>query len=156
MKRMCASLGFRRGWGAVGTRNTIILLGTSSLVGSFVTQLEARLQALVMDYPQIDGIVAVAHTEGSHDRPNNADFVLRTLAGFMVNPNVGAVLAVDYGDEPINNRHLQQYLAEHDYPLADLPHHFMSLSPSFEADIHTAPPASPRLVAQRERHPTHA
>jgi len=132
-------LGFRRGMGrGVGTRNTIILLGTSSLVGSFVTQLEARLQALVMDYPQIDGIVAVAHTEGSHDRPNNADFVLRTLAGFMVNPNVGAVLAVDYGDEPINNRHLQQYLAEHNYPLADLPHHFMSLSPSFEADIHTA------------------
>lgn len=132
-------LGFRRGMGrGVGTRNMVILLGTSSLVGSFVTQLEARLQPLLADYPQIDGIVAVAHTEGSHDRPNNADFVLRTLAGFMVNPNVGAVLAVDYGDEPINNQHLKEYLIQHDYPLNDLPHHFMSLSQSYEVEMNTA------------------
>ena len=42
----------------------------------------------------VSGIVCVAHTEGGEDRtPNNLDLLLRTLSGFMVNPNVGAVLS---------------------------------------------------------------
>ena len=34
---------------------------------------------------------------GEDHRPNNLDYCSRTLAGFMVNPNVGAVLLVDDG-----------------------------------------------------------
>ncbi len=122
----------------VGTRNTIVLLGTSALTGGFVRALETRMQSFVNQYPNIDGIVAVAHTEGGHDQPNNRELLLRTLAGFMLNPNVGAVLAVDRGGEAVDNAALQAYLAAHNYPLHTMPHHFMSLSKSFKADMDTA------------------
>ncbi len=132
-------MGYRRGVGrGVGTRNTIVLLGTSALTSGFVRALESRLQLLVEDDANLDGIVAVAHTEGGRDQANNRDLLLRTLAGFMVNPNVGAVLAVDYGHEIVHNGHLRDYLHQHGYPIDDLPHHFMSLSPSFEGDLDSA------------------
>ncbi|HEX2621619.1 MAG TPA: UxaA family hydrolase, partial [Phototrophicaceae bacterium] len=84
--------GFRRSGGrGVGTRNTIVLLGTSALTGGFVQALESRLKSLTEKYLFIDGIVAAAHTEGGNAQPNNLDLLLRTLAGFAVNPNVGAV-----------------------------------------------------------------
>ncbi|HEY8287052.1 MAG TPA: UxaA family hydrolase, partial [Chloroflexota bacterium] len=67
--------------------------------------------------------------------PNNVEFLLRTLAGFMAHPNVGAVLAVDEGDEAVNNQRVQRFLAEHGYPLAAVPHHFLSLGEGFQASL---------------------
>lgn len=129
-------LGYRRGPArGVGTRNYIVLLGVTSRTSSYVRQLEARLKESVKSYPQIDGVVAVAHTEGSHPNPNNRELLLRTLAGFMVNPNVGAVLAVDYGVEPITNAMLRAWLDEHEYPLDDVPHAFLSLSGGFQEGL---------------------
>lgn len=125
----------RRGGRGVGTRNMIILLGTSSRTGGFVRQLETRLAGLSDGYQNIDGIVAVAHTEGGHDNPNNAESVLRTLAGFVVHPNVGAVLCVDYGVEPVDNARLRAYLTENDYPLAAAPHAFLTLRGGFQAGL---------------------
>ncbi len=131
--------GYRRSGGrGVGTRNMIVLLGTSSFTGGFVRLLETRLKPLAEKYPNIDGIVAVAHTEGGHDRLNNRELLLRTLAGFMVNPNAGAVLAVDYGSEAMNNAALQAYMQQHDYPLNHLLHQFMTISGSFEQSLDTA------------------
>ena len=76
-----------------------------------------RLEDAVLVSP-IDGIVAVAHAEGGgRGEPNNAGDVLRALAGFMVHPNVGAVLAIDFGVEPITNARLRAYMEEHGYPL---------------------------------------
>ncbi len=46
----------------------------------------------------------------------------------MVNPNVGAVLAVDFGVEPVTNAMLERYLTDHHYPVGNLPHRFLSLS----------------------------
>lgn len=130
-------LGYRRpGHRGVGTRNTVVILGTTSRTASFARQLAARLQALARVHPGLDGIVAVAHTEGGGDgEPNNALEVLRALAGFMVHPNVGAVLAVDYGAEPIGNARLQAFMAEHRYPLADVPHAFLSLTAGLAAGL---------------------
>ncbi|MEJ1971264.1 MAG: UxaA family hydrolase [Lacunisphaera sp.] len=122
-------LGYRRPAGrGVGTRNTIVILGTSSRTASYARLLAARLQPLARVHPSIDGIVAVAHTEGGGTaEPNNALEVLRALAGFMVHANVGAVLAVDQGVEPINNARLRAFMAEHGYPLAAVPHEFLTL-----------------------------
>ncbi|GIV78044.1 MAG: hypothetical protein KatS3mg050_2438 [Litorilinea sp.] len=133
-------LGYRRGPGrGVGTRNYIVLLGTSSRTGSFVKQLEARVKHLAVDYPNIDGIVAVAHTEGGTApdgrAPNNLELLLRTLAGFMVHPNVGAVLAVDFGVEPVTNERLRHFMEAHGYPLDQVPHHFLSLTGSFQENL---------------------
>lgn len=43
----------------------------------------------------MDGVVSCIHTEGSIDcEPLNKDKILRTLAGFIVHPNVGAAIVV--------------------------------------------------------------
>jgi altronate dehydratase len=130
-------MGYRRpGRRGVGTRNHIVILGTTSETASFARQLAARLQALAKVHPGLDGIVAIAHTEGSGPgEPNNTTEVLRALAGFMVHPNVGAVLAVDYGTEPINNARLAAYLQTENYPIADVPHQFLSLQSGMAAGL---------------------
>ena len=95
-----------------------------------------RLQPLARINPSIDGIVAIAHTEGGGPgEPNNAAEVLRALAGFIVHPNVGAVLAVDYGVEPVSNSRLQGFLRERGYPLAEVPHHFLSIRAGLAAAL---------------------
>ena len=128
--------GYARGGGrGVGTRNMIVVLGTSSLVAGFartLTQLTAELAAA---YANVDGIVPVAHTEGGHRDPNNRELLLRTLAGFVTHPNVGAVLALDYGSEAITNADLREYLLANDYPLAHVLHEFYSLGRSFEDSV---------------------
>ena len=132
-------LGFRRSPArGCGTRNFIVLLGTSSATGSFVRALESRLAGVADALPNIDGIVAAAHTEGSVPAANNRGHVLRTLAGFMVHANVGAVLAVDAGWEPINNVALRAFLCDHGYALDEVPHAFMSLDGAFEPALERA------------------
>jgi len=129
--------GYRRpGRRGVGTRNTIVILGTTSQTASFARQLTARLQALARVFPSLDGIVAIAHTEGGGPgEPNNTTEILRSLAGFIVHPNVGAVLAIDYGNEPITNERLAAYMRQEGYPLDDVPHHFLSLSQGIAAGL---------------------
>ena len=140
----------------VGTRNYIVLLGTTSRTGSFVKQLEERLKGIADEYPNVDGVVAIAHTEGGSEHPNNLELLLRTLAGFIVNPNVGAVLAVDFGVEPVTNRMLQSYMAENNYAIANLPHRFLSLTGPFQENLESGE-AQVRewlpLVNQTERTP---
>jgi altronate dehydratase len=129
-------MGYRRSQArGVGTRNTIVLLGTTSRTGSYVKQLAARLQGELKNYPQVDGIVPVAHTEGGTDQPNNLALLLRTLAGFSVNPNVGAVLIVDYGNESVTNEMVEAYIREHNYPLDEVLHRFLSIKGGFQDNL---------------------
>ncbi|MCH8881931.1 MAG: UxaA family hydrolase [SAR324 cluster bacterium] len=133
----------RPGGRGVGTRNDIVILGTTSLTGGYARVLEARLKTLAADYPNIDGIVSVTHTEGGGaERPNNLEFLLRTLSGFVVHPNIGAVLAVDFGTEVVTNAMLEDYLNEHGYPLEHVPHRFLTI----ESDFPTALEAGERIV----------
>jgi altronate dehydratase len=122
-------LGFPRpGSRGAGTRNTIVILGVTSRAAAFARQLAERLQPLARVFPALDGIVAIAHTEGDgREQPNNRDELLRTLAGFMVHPNVGAVLAVDYGVEAVHGGVLRDFMVEAGYPLADVPHRFLTI-----------------------------
>ena len=125
-------MGYRRpGTRGVGTRNTIILLGTTARTAAFVRQLQTHLKPHLAHYPNIDNIVAVAHTEGDTPHPNNRDLLLRTLAGWIVHPNVAAALIVDHGSEPINNESVATFMHEHNYPLADVAHHFLSIQQGF-------------------------
>ena len=118
----------RPGDRGVGTRNTIVILGTTSRTASFARQLTTRLNENQESIPGIDGIVAIAHTEGGDsDEPNNSGEVLRALAGIMVHANVGAILAIDHGDEAITNRRLQRFMRDNDYPLDDVLHGFLSV-----------------------------
>ncbi|MBA3791676.1 MAG: UxaA family hydrolase, partial [Rubrobacter sp.] len=136
-----AFMGYRRSMGrGVGTRNDIVLLGVTSRLTGFARALEGELKGTPDGYENVDGIVAVAHTEGGEDStPNNLELLLRTLSGFIVNPNVGAVLVLDHGGEDaVTGRMLRSYMEEHGYPLADVPHEFMSLEGGFRADLERA------------------
>ena len=130
-------LGYPRGAArGVGTRNFVVILGTSSRTAGYARALEDRLRGLASGCANVDGIVAVAHTEGGgSESPNNLAYVLRTLSGFVVHPNVGAVLAVDYGTETVTNDMIRNYMGAHGYPLADVRHHFLSLEGAFEDNL---------------------
>lgn len=125
----------RSGGRGVGTRNMIVVLGTSSLVAGFVRTLTQLTADLAEPFEYVDGIVPVAHTEGGHRNPNNRELLLRTLAGFVVHPNVGGVVAMDFGGEAITNADLRAYLIDSGYPLDHVIHEFYSLSRSFEANV---------------------
>ncbi len=130
-------MGYRRDADrGVGTRNHIVILGVTSRVGSWVKALEDRFRGQTDGLPNFDGVVAVAHTEGGgDDRPNNLDLLLRTLAGFIVNPNVGAVLVVDDGLGPVTGHLVRDWMREHDYPLDAVTSRFVTLRNSFDADL---------------------
>ena len=132
----------RPGGRGAGTRNYIILVGTTSLAAGYVKALEARFRegGWASKYPSIDGVVAVAHTEGGGVRgvkPHNFDLLCTTLAAFMVHPNVAAALAVDYGapNEAVWNEDVAAAAASSGRKLEDVPHHFMRLTGDVESDL---------------------
>ena len=130
-------LGYQReGNRGVGTRNYIVVMGTTSRTSGFAKVLADRFKDITTNYDRIDGVVALTHTEGGENRkPNNLDMLLRTLAGFMVHPNVGAILAVDYGSEAVTNQMLQHYLTQHGYPIDHLLHRFFTIEGGFDANL---------------------
>jgi altronate dehydratase len=126
----------RAGSRGVGTRNYVVILGLTSAVASFVRALSERLRPRAAALPGLDGVVAVAHTEGSGRDPlNNADLLLRTLAGFAVHPNVAAVLLVGDDAEPVTPAGLIQFMEAGGYPLHAVLHETLRLTGNFQADL---------------------
>jgi altronate dehydratase len=123
----------------VGTRNFVVVMGTTSRSGPFAQALADSFHNVHEQFPNVDGVCAIVHTEGGGiEPPNNLEFVLRALAGFMVHPNVGAVLALDYGTEAFSNDDVQAYLTENDYPLDRVKHAFMRISGSLDQELQRA------------------
>ncbi|MDX3006711.1 UxaA family hydrolase [Kribbella solani] len=128
-------LGYPREQGPAGTRNHVVLLATSSRGSGFVTELARRFDGADAG----DGVVPVAHTEGGEDDvPNNLHFLLSTLAGFTLNPNVGAVLIVDTEGDVVSGQAIKNFMAEHDYPALKVPHAYFTRKAGFEHDLTTA------------------
>ena len=129
--------GFKRsGTRGVGTRNYIVILAANSRTSSFVRLLDRELKPELGLYKNVSGVVAVFHTEGGADlEPNNRELVLQTLAGFIVHPNVGAVLIVDSPNSSVTNLMLRHYLNHHKYPTAGLTHQFHTLERDVEREL---------------------
>ena len=132
--------GYRRaGTRGIGTRNFIVVLATTSDAAAFVESVAACFTDIAESYGNIDGVVAVTHTEGGgSQRPNNLAFVLRTLAGFMVHANVGAVLIVDYGSGSFDSNSLRDFMARSDYAVDDVTHAFMELGADLKTELKRA------------------
>ena len=130
-------LGYQRpGNRGVGTRNYIVVMGTTSRTSGFARRLAEICSRNVDAYPNVDGVVAVTHTEGGEGKtPNNIDMLLRTLAGFTIHPNIGAMLLVDYGTEAVTNDMLKAYMTREGYDLDDVVHRFYQLQGSFDTDL---------------------
>ena len=114
----------------VGTRNHIVLLGLTSRAGGYVRALTERLHGVDIGFDNVDGIVVAAHTEGDYARLNNRKLLLRTLAGWIVHPNVGAVLIAD-AHGTLTSGELRDFMRAHNYPLDSVLHHFLPLDGSF-------------------------
>lgn len=126
----------RPGNRGVGTRNYIVVMGTTSRTSGFAKKLSDRCSDRAQDYSNIDGIVSVTHTEGGEEKtPNNIDMLLRTLAGFIVHPNIGAILLVDYGTEAVTNDMLKEYMQREEYELNNVGHEFFRIEGSFDANL---------------------
>ncbi|MEM7253732.1 MAG: UxaA family hydrolase [Pseudomonadota bacterium] len=129
----------RSGGRGVGTRNFIVVLATTSLTSGLARAVAELATGDVAQFPNVSGVVAVTHTEGGGEKtPNNLEFVLRTLAGFVVHPNVGGVLALDYGTEPFTNNTLHEFMRANDYPLDHVPHRFLTIADDYEATVEDA------------------
>ena len=127
--------GYRRGGGrGVGTRNFVVVLAVTSRANGFARHAAER--AARRAPPGVDGVVAVTHTEGGGGpRPNNLDYVLRVLAGFMVHPNVGAVLAVDDGAGSYTSADLERFMSARGYPLDHVVHAFLRIDGGYETEV---------------------
>lgn len=138
----------RAGQRGAGTRNHVVVLGTSSLTGSMARLVAAGFEGVRDRFSNVDGVVAVAHTEGGETGvPNNLELTLRTLAGFVTNSNVGAVLALDFGSEAVNNAVLEGWMRDHGVPLESVPHRFLSLGGDHEQNLAQAKAAVEELLA---------
>ncbi|MFK7848132.1 MAG: UxaA family hydrolase [Rhodothermales bacterium] len=120
--------GFDRGKErGVGTRNFIAVIGVSSRAAGFARRLSDTCDTETAAYVNIDGVVPIAHTEGDDAVQHNKTLVLRTLAGFLTHPNIGAALIVDHARASVTNADLKTFLESAGYALDQVPHHFMSL-----------------------------
>ena len=128
--------GYRRsGQRGVGTRNFIVILAVTVKSAAFARQIESKYSSQNLG-ENIDGVIAVTHTEGDGTLPpNNFSLVMRTLAGFMVHPNVGAVQVVDYGDGTFTAGDLKQFVLDNDYPLEHTLHEFFRIEGSSDRGL---------------------
>ncbi len=125
----------RPGGRGTGTRNYIVLLALSSSANGYVRMLEMRLKAALLPEDNLDGAVAVAHTEGSLPDAAGREQLLRTLAGWVVHPNVASVLLVEHPADDLTADDLYAWMAAHEFPLQDVPHALLRLGSDFEGDL---------------------
>ena len=136
--------GYRRPGGrGVGTRNFVVVLAVTSRANGFAREVAERAAGSAP--VGVDGVVAVTHTEGGGaGRPNNLDHLLRVLAGFMVHPNVGAVLAADDGAGSYTGHDVKRFMDGRGYPLAHVLHAFHRIEGGYDEE-------TARAVARIER-----
>ncbi|SCZ57087.1 altronate hydrolase [Epibacterium ulvae] len=95
--------GYHRIDGRVGTRNYIGILTTVNCSGSvaqFIAR-EAEKLGLLERFPNVDGIVPIAHGTGCgmSNRGEGYELLQRTLSGYARHPNFGGVLLIGLGCE---------------------------------------------------------
>lgn len=109
-------MGFRRKGGKAGTRNYYLVAPTSMCASEVAFQIASAMdndEELKRRYPNIDGVVAIPHTEGCGcDSGLQIDRLLKVLKGYILHPNVGGCLVVDLGCEQTNYERVFQYLKD--------------------------------------------
>lgn len=100
-----------------GTRNYLVLISVTSQTRAAVLAACEKLQSRFPSEGQFDGVVPIVHTEaGGFNAPNNHELLLRTLAGFATNPNVGAALFVSASESQITRVELEAALSTRNLP----------------------------------------
>jgi altronate hydrolase len=109
-------LGYVRRDGKAGTRNYYVVIPTSMCASDTALQVASSLEndtGLFHEYRNIDGIVALAHTEGCGcDSGLQIDRLLTVLKGYVSHPNIGGCLIMDLGCEQTNYEKVYKYLRD--------------------------------------------
>jgi altronate hydrolase len=95
-------MGFRRTDGRVGTRNYVGVISTVNCSAHTIREIAHHFtQEQLADYPNIDGVIPLAHLSGCASQIGGTDYHMlqRTLAGFARHPNIGAYIIVGLGCE---------------------------------------------------------
>ncbi|MBZ0300773.1 MAG: altronate dehydratase family protein, partial [Anaerolineae bacterium] len=107
--------GYRRADGRIGTRNYIGVISTVNCSAHTVREIaHAFTPERLAGYPNVDGVIALAHLSGCAVQIGGADYVLlqRSLAGMAQHANIGAYVIVGLGCEAnqiadlVSNYHL--------------------------------------------------
>lgn len=94
-------LGYPREDGRVGTRNFILIASTVNCSATVVRGIANAVKPLLVDYPNIDGVLAVTHKTGCgivYGTPQHDQFA-RVIAGYAKHPNVSRCLMIGLGCE---------------------------------------------------------
>ena len=93
--------GYRRSDGRAATRNYIGIITTVNCSAATSRMIAAKLQPLLGDYPNIDGVVPLTHGGGCGMAASGLemDVLRRTLAGYVRHPNMAAVVVLGLGCE---------------------------------------------------------
>src|SRR3990170_2026445 len=106
--------GYVRKDGRVGTRNFYLVIPTSMCASETALQVAQQIEQnnILKEYPNIDGIVSIPHTEGCGcDSTLQIERVMQVLHGYINHPNVGGCLIMDLGCEKTNYDRMSPYIA---------------------------------------------
>jgi len=95
-------MGYDRGDTRAGTRNYIAVISSVNCSAHTIREIAHYFTPeRLADYPNVDGVLPIAHLSGCGNRVGGADQILlqRTLAGMACHPNVGAYIVVGLGCE---------------------------------------------------------
>ena len=95
-------MGYRRADGKAGTRNYLAVISNVNCSATVAKYIARRFdESLLVDYPQVDGVVAFTHGEGCGMEYNGQkhQMLARVLGGIARHPNIGAYLIVGLGCE---------------------------------------------------------
>lgn len=98
-------LGYHRADGRVGTRNYIGVITSVNCSASTAKLIADQFRGIGVldDYPNVDGVMALAHTSGCGlvSGSDGAELLLRTLRGYARHPNLGGLLVLGLGCEMV-------------------------------------------------------
>jgi altronate hydrolase len=95
-------MGYKRADGRVGTRNYVAVISTVNCSAHTTRQIARHFtEEMLADYPNVDGVISIAHQSGCAVQIGGADYLLlqRTLAGMARNVNIAAYILVGLGCE---------------------------------------------------------
>jgi len=94
-------MGYRRADGRAATRNYIGIVTTVNCSAATSRMIAARLDPILSEFPNIDGVVPLTHGGGCGMAASGLemDVLRRTLAGYVRHPNMAAVVVLGLGCE---------------------------------------------------------
>src|SRR6188474_2489684 len=94
-------MGYRRADGRAATRNYIGIVTTVNCSAATSRMIAAKLEPMLAQYPNIDGVVPLTHGGGCGMAASGLemDVLRRTLAGYTRHPNMAAVVVLGLGCE---------------------------------------------------------